>query len=133
MVWTCAEPEFRLYWVKAYSSNNHYICFPFTSITCPIWIAIYHLKYFMLQSVLKLYVFPGQQQTWLKYDKKVLIFCRYQWKSKLVNVPISFHHWQRSLENTLYFIRLQMSLLNYVPFVPYVPTCPGASNYYVPT
>ena len=22
--WTCAEPEFRLYWIKLYSSDNHY-------------------------------------------------------------------------------------------------------------
>ena len=37
--------------------------FPFVSIACPIWIAIYHLKYFMLQLVLKFYALQRQQQT----------------------------------------------------------------------
>ena len=30
------------------------------SITCPIWIVIYHLKYEMLQLVLKFYVLSGR-------------------------------------------------------------------------
>ena len=24
-IWTCAEPEFRLHWIKLYSYDNHYI------------------------------------------------------------------------------------------------------------
>ena len=39
--------------------------FPFISIAWSIRIAMYHLKYFMLQSVLKLYALPRKQQTWL--------------------------------------------------------------------
>ena len=45
-----------------------------------------------------------------KYDNTC---CWYRWKSKVVNVFISFHHWKRSLGNTLKcFIRLQMHLMN---------------------
>ena len=35
----------------------------FISDSCPIW--IYYLKYFILLLLLKFYVLPGQQQTWL--------------------------------------------------------------------
>ena len=27
-IWTCAEPEFRLWWMKLYSSYNHYTTSP---------------------------------------------------------------------------------------------------------
>ena len=37
--------------------------FPFISITCRVWIAMYQLKHFISQSVLKFYVFPRQQKT----------------------------------------------------------------------
>lgn len=37
--------------------------FLFILITCSVWIAINHLKYFMFELVLKFYVLPGQQQT----------------------------------------------------------------------
>ena len=36
--------------------------FPFISIAYRIWIAIYYLGYFVLQLVLKFYLFPGQQE-----------------------------------------------------------------------
>ena len=32
------------------------VLFPFISIKCPIWIAIYHQKYFMLQSIMRFYM-----------------------------------------------------------------------------
>ena len=70
------------------------------SITCLIWIAIYHRKYIMPQSVLKILVLLEQQQVWLIWYY-MLIFCWYGWKSEAVKVHVSFHYWKRSLGNTL--------------------------------
>ena len=41
-------------------------------------------------------------------------FCRYGWKRKVVNVPVSYHYWKKSLERKLfkYFISLQVQLKN---------------------
>ena len=55
--------------------------FPFISIACSIWVVIYHLKYFMLQSILNFYVLQGQQQTWLIWEN-VWIFCWFRWKKQ---------------------------------------------------
>ena len=93
--------------------------FSFISIVCLVWIAIYHLQYFMLQSVLKFYELPGQQQNLIIWSS-VLIFGWYGWKKEVVNVPVSFYYWKWYLGNNLrYFVRLQIQLTNLVSF-PFV-------------
>ena len=67
--------------------------FSFISIVCLVWIATYHLQYFMLQSVLKFYELPGQQQNLIIWYS-LLIFGWYGWKKEVVNVPVSFYYWK---------------------------------------
>ena len=89
------------------------ISLPSISITCPIRIAIYHLKYFILQLVLKFYILAGQLQTWLIWSNVLLVSCWYKWKSKVLNLPVTFHYWKGCFWNTLmYFITFQIQLMN---------------------
>ena len=59
--WTCQQKS--MIGILPLSCFIKGTLFPFVSIACPIWIAIYHLKYFMLQLVLKFYALQRQQQT----------------------------------------------------------------------
>ena len=46
-----------------------------------------------------------------------LILCLYGWKTKVVNVPVSFHYWKIYLGDVLrQFIRLQIQLINLLSF-----------------
>ena len=46
-----------------------------------------------------------------------LILCLYGWKTKVVNVPVSFHYWKIYLGDILRkFIRLQIQLINLLSF-----------------
>ena len=125
-----ARPRFLNFQEKFIIGNLSLSCFiremSFLSIACRIWIAIYHLKYFIFQLVRKFCVLSEQQQTWLICWNE-LIFCWYEWKSKVTNVPVSFHYWKRYLGNTLkYFISFWKKLSNFLRFIlcKYLYACP---------
>ena len=92
---TPVKSPFWTFQLKAMKENLPQSCFikeisfRFKSISCCISIAKNHIKYFMLQLLLKFYLSPGQQQTRL-ISQNVLIFFWYRRKSKVVNVPVSF-------------------------------------------
>ena len=54
-----AEVRDRKFTIELFNETD---TFPIISIACPIWIAIYHLKHFMLRLVLIFSLLPGQQQ-----------------------------------------------------------------------
>ena len=91
-----------------------------------LWIAIYHLKYFMLQSVLNLYVLPGKKtdQFNLVTRVNVLLIGLKQQGSECSCIISSFHYGY--LGNTLnYFIGLQIGMMDlsstlYVTIFTYV-------------
>ena len=86
--------------------------FPFILIACPIWIAIYRLRYFMLQPFGN-FKYCRDNNWFNKYVTHVSFFLIWMKKQGSEYVFVSFHYWEKSLGNTLkYFLSLRILLMN---------------------